>query len=103
MIRHKVDALERRTAARRPKVPRPFVIVYHYDDGTPDYRSVIHEGEGEPEILHIHIVNTRKLTPAQKAGGVSPTGQVPKPIESMTDAEVEAEVREREAAAKAKP
>lgn len=95
MIRARVNALERQTAARRPRKGRPLRVIYHYDDGTPDYESIVHEElGGEPDILRIDIVHTPTLASRRAAAGL-------KPIESMTDAEVEAEVREREARAKA--
>lgn len=81
MIRTKIDTLERRLRAKRPRNARPFKVVTHFEGEGLDFVSDVHDGVGDPVILHIFVM---------------PRPVTEKPIDDMTDDEVEAEVRELE-------
>jgi hypothetical protein len=92
MIRQKVEALERVEEAKRPKKRVKWRIRIHtiFEDGgkvtstRDDPSTPAPEGVRET-VLNIHVPATRHAADAPKA------------IESMTDDEVEAEVRKLEA------
>jgi len=112
MIRHKIDALERKTQALR-RARRPFRIVYHHENDGHEEIVPVCDGEGEPEELVFNIVYTPKPTPAELAHAAPApssssattaraTPKARRPIEDMSDDEVAREVAELEAELRAK-